>query len=89
MATNWRAAYQNTPEETDREKLTEYVLETEAAIFDRIQELESSLGHHQERDEMEAAVKHLFEIKTRKLGFPNPCPKDWLPSGSKRPHLAQ
>jgi xanthine dehydrogenase molybdopterin-binding subunit B len=76
MATNWKAAYQNTLEETDRDKLTQYVLETEGAIFDRIQELESSSDHHKEREEMEAAAKHLLEIKTRKLGWPNPWPSD-------------
>jgi hypothetical protein len=73
MASNWKAAYQNTPEETDRERLARYVLDTEGAIFDRIQELGSSFDHHQEREEMKAAAEHLLDIKTRKLGFPNPC----------------
>jgi hypothetical protein len=73
MSTNWKAAYQNTLEETDRGKLAQYVLETEGAIFDRIQELGSSLDHHQEREEMKAAAEHLLDIKTRKLSFPNPC----------------
>jgi hypothetical protein len=44
----------------------------EYAIVLRLQELENSTDHHEERVEMERAAADLLVIKTHKLGWPDP-----------------
>jgi hypothetical protein len=67
----WKDKFQRVVEETDKTKLKDSVLEAEGAMFCRLQELEGSADHHEERAEMHAATEKLLEIKRDKLGFPS------------------
>lgn len=66
----WKQAYQETLENQDTEKLTSRILNAEAAIFERLQQLAGSSDHREERKEMEAAAADLLAIKVHKLGWP-------------------
>jgi hypothetical protein len=69
----WRESYWTAIQESDLKKLTECVLETEAGMFKRLQELASSSDHHDERAEIEGASADLLAIKIYKLGWPDPA----------------
>ncbi|MFZ3333579.1 MAG: hypothetical protein WA197_23270 [Candidatus Acidiferrales bacterium] len=72
--TSWKQPYQQALKESDEQKLTELVQAAEYAIVLRLQELENSTDHHEERVEMKLATADLLAIKTYKLGWPAvPC----------------
>ncbi len=67
---SWKDLYLQTLLESDGEKLTELVHAAEYAIVLRLQELENSTDHHEERIQMKLAAADLLVIKTYKLGWP-------------------
>ena len=69
-ATSWKGPYRQALTESDKQKLTALVHAAEYAIFLRLQELENSTDHHEERAEMKRATADLLVIKTYKLGWP-------------------
>jgi hypothetical protein len=69
----WREAYRKTRNDQDSTKLVEHVLETEGAIFVRLQELNSAQDHDRERAEIQEAAIDLLKIKTERLGWPDPA----------------
>ena len=68
--TSWKEPYRHALKESDPQKLTELVHAAEYAIVLRLQELENSTDHHEERAEMKRAAADLLVIKTYKLGWP-------------------
>jgi hypothetical protein len=68
--TSWKEPYRQALKESDEQKLTELVHAAEYAIVLRLQELENSTDHHEERIEMKLAAADLLVIKTYKLGWP-------------------
>jgi hypothetical protein len=70
---SWKVFYEKTICEADTEKLITLIHSTEAALYLRWQELDDNVAHRHERAAMEAAAKELLAIKTRKLGWPDPC----------------
>lgn len=66
----WKDLYLQTLLESDTDKLTELVHAAEYAIVLRLQELENSTDHHEERIQMKLATADLLAIKTHKLGWP-------------------
>jgi len=71
--TPWKTAYDRAVWELNTEMLLTAIHATEAALFDRWQELGNEPGHEAERDEMKAASADLLAIKIHKLGWPDPC----------------
>ncbi|MFZ0584250.1 MAG: hypothetical protein WAN72_03850 [Candidatus Acidiferrales bacterium] len=69
-STSWKEPYHQALKESDEQKLTELVHAAEYAIVLRLQELENSTDHHEERAEMKLAAADLLVIKTYKLGWP-------------------
>lgn len=67
---SWKEPYHQALRESDEQKLTELVQAAEHAIVLRLQELENSADHHEERIEMKCAAADLLVIKTYKLGWP-------------------
>ncbi len=67
---SWKDLYLQTLLESDTDKLAELVHAAEYAIVLRLQELENSTDHHEERIEMKLATADLLVIKTCKLGWP-------------------
>jgi hypothetical protein len=67
---SWKEPYHQALTESDKQKLTELVQAAEYAIVLRLQELENSPDHHEERIEMKLAAADLLVIKTYKLGWP-------------------
>jgi 4-diphosphocytidyl-2C-methyl-D-erythritol kinase len=67
---SWKEPYRQALEESDAHKLTTLVQAAEYAIVLRLQELENSTDHHEERIEMKLATADLLVIKTYKLGWP-------------------
>lgn len=75
--TSWKEPYRRALKESDEQKLTELVQAAEYAMVLRLQELENSTDHHEERIEMKLAAADLLVIKTYKLGWPAvPTPSD-------------
>jgi hypothetical protein len=70
-ALSWRESYEKALQESENGKLTEYIHETEAGIFKRLQELASSSDHHEERAQIQSMLADLLAIKIHKLGWPN------------------
>jgi hypothetical protein len=70
---SWRESYEKAIQESDNGKLTEYIHETEAGIFKRLQELASSSDHHKERAQIRRMSADLLAVKIHKLGWPDPC----------------
>jgi hypothetical protein len=68
--TFWKEPYHQALKESDEQKLSELVHAAEYAIVLRLQELENSTGHGEERAEMKRASADLLVIKTYKLGWP-------------------
>jgi hypothetical protein len=66
----WVRAYNETVEEKDFEKLHERVLEAEAAIFHRWQELTGLPDGSAEMNALEGACAQLLKIKTERLMWP-------------------
>jgi hypothetical protein len=69
--TSWKEPYRQALKESDQQKLTELVQAAEYAIVLRLQELQNSTDHHEERAEMKRAAADLLVIKTYKLGWPS------------------
>ena len=67
---NWRVAFKELQNESDRGKLQEKVTAVESAIFYRWQELEKFPPDETEMEEIRIASKELLRIKVEKLGFP-------------------
>jgi hypothetical protein len=65
--TSWKEPYRQALRESDEEKLTRLVQAAEYAIVLRLQVLENSTDHHEERIEMKLASADLLVIKTYKL----------------------
>ena len=68
---SWKKPYHQALNESDEQKLTTLVHAAEYAIVLRLQELENSTDHHEERIEMKLATADLLVIKTYKLGWPS------------------
>jgi hypothetical protein len=66
----WKEPYHQALKESDQQKLTALVHAAEYANVLRLQELENSTDHHEERAEMKRAAADLLAIKTHKLGWP-------------------
>jgi hypothetical protein len=69
---SWRQLYLNAQHEKGIEGITKAVAAAEIAIFVRSQQLRDSLGHTEERNQLNEASKELLRLKTEKLGWPNP-----------------
>jgi hypothetical protein len=69
---SWKQIYLSLSRERDVKRLTEAVMAVEAAIYQRVQELNGSSDHSDERTEIEAANEELLKIKTQRLGWPDP-----------------
>jgi hypothetical protein len=70
----WKHHFLKVLFESDNEKLTKSVYDTEGAIFLRLQELAGSTDHHAERTEMHVACATLLSIQVSKLGWPSSLP---------------
>jgi hypothetical protein len=68
---SWKEPYLAALKESDKEKLTALVYSTEEAIFSRMQEIEDSAAHQQERKEMQAALADILSLQVDKLGWPS------------------
>jgi hypothetical protein len=68
---DWREMFQAAVLETNREKLQQRVEAAEAAIFSRLQELNSEHGRQAERHELDDAIRMLRVIKEEKLHYPH------------------
>ena len=70
---NWRGSYQQAMLELDPARLCQRILEAEAAIFERLQQL-SMDGHakgvQEERMEINDAIANLRVLQQEKLQFP-------------------
>jgi hypothetical protein len=66
----WKGSYQKALSEQDETNLAEMVMQAEAAIYLRFQELQNSSNHHEERSSMKAATDELLAIKVNRLGWP-------------------
>jgi hypothetical protein len=67
----WEDKYQRALKESDQEKLLQHIIDAEAAIFQRHQQLNGSPGDDLERQKMEEAAKDLLAIKIHKLNWPS------------------
>jgi hypothetical protein len=68
---SWKAEYEKTVWESDREKLLSCIHATEGALFNRWQELGTDPVAEEERAAMQAAAADLLAIKLHKLGWPS------------------
>ncbi len=66
----WVFLYRDFQSQTDPEKMKERLKQLEAAMWERLMELEREPSANVERAAIEAVSQELFEIKTDKLGFP-------------------
>lgn len=71
---SWQEAYRAVTQESDPDRLYERVMAAEAAIFRRLQELQSGLNSDTERRDLKDAIEGLYTVKTQKLNWP-----DWKP----------
>jgi len=71
--TSWKTAYDRTVWELNTEKLLTAIHATEAALFERWQQLSDEPGHDSERAAMKVASQDLLAIKIHRLGWPDPC----------------
>jgi hypothetical protein len=67
----WQNEYAAALVELDREKLSERVAASEAAIFNRLQAISQSSDHQAERQAIEDALTALRVLKRDELGFPD------------------
>jgi hypothetical protein len=67
---SWKAEYEKTIWETDKDQLLPCIHATEAALFHRWQELGNDSAAKEERAAMDAAAADLLAIKLHKLGWP-------------------
>jgi hypothetical protein len=75
-SSDWKKPFLAALGETDKEKLVALVHAAEQAIFLRMQELENSADHHDERDEIQKACAALLSIQVNRLGWPSSFPLD-------------
>ena len=68
----WQVPLHQAQMETYLAKLQERVLQAEAAIFERLQELARSNDGHEESEEIANATRELLRIKSEKLKWPDP-----------------
>jgi hypothetical protein len=68
---DWQTRVQDALIELDQDKLKARVVEAEAAIFNRLQQLSRSLNHFDERRAIESATAALRVVKREVLGFPD------------------
>jgi hypothetical protein len=73
-ARSWKQLLVEALAETDKEKLTNLVYDTEGAMFLRWQELAGSSDHHEERSAMHGACADLLSIQVNHLGWPCSLP---------------
>ena len=70
---SWRATYERTMWELDKEKLA-LIHAAEGELLERWQELGDSPAHtRRERAAMKIAADDLLAIKIHRLGWPDPC----------------
>jgi hypothetical protein len=69
-ATGWTEPYEKAVNETGNERLCELVHEAEAAIYERLQELQSSADRHEEIRAIREATERLLSLKVTRLGWP-------------------
>ena len=62
----WKTLFQRCLSETNPDALTGLLYQTEEAMFLRSQELT------REEEELRQAARQLLELKTKKLGWPDP-----------------
>ena len=75
---SWQRPLQEAWSESDVKIVEEKVFETEAAIFERSQELAASSNGDQEREAMKRGLAELLKIKTEKLKWPPRLSLSWL-----------
>ena len=66
----WQTQFEEAVVEHDRDKLITKIQSFEAAVFTRLQELESN-DHHEERQAIADALSMLREVKRDKLSYPD------------------
>ena len=66
----WREPFEQALKETDPRKLGELVLQAEAAIYQRFEQLQSSPDGDGELREIKAASDQLLALKVNRLGWP-------------------
>jgi hypothetical protein len=66
----WQELYEAASAETDREKLTDLIIQVEEAMMIRTEEWARSSNYSEERNAMVQASKNLLVIKTEKLSYP-------------------
>ena len=71
LTQKWQNEYAAALVELDREKLSERVAASEAAIFNRLQAISQSSDHQAERQAIEDALTALRVLKRDELGFPD------------------
>jgi hypothetical protein len=69
---SWKQLLLEALMETDKSKLTELVHAAEAAIFNRLREMENSPNGREESREIQEACATLLDIQVNKLEWP--CP---------------
>lgn len=68
----WQPGWQDALTELDSEKLHQKVIDAEAAIFKRLQELSADrTDHHEERLALSDAIAGLRTLKVERLKFPD------------------
>jgi hypothetical protein len=68
--TGWTEPYEKAVNEPGKEKLRELVHEAEAAIYERLQQLQNSADPCQELGAIREATKRLLSLKVTRLGWP-------------------
>lgn len=68
----WHDLYQSCVSETNPAKLERLVFDTEDAIFLRLRELSTEAHLSDESLALKQAAQKLLELKTEKLGWPDP-----------------
>jgi hypothetical protein len=67
----WQKPYEEALLEVDREKFKQKLLQAEAAIFLRLQQLANSLDSHAERQAIDDAISGIKVLKTQQLDYPD------------------
>jgi hypothetical protein len=67
---NWDLLYRDFISQSDPNKLRAQLEPLEAAIFQRLTELDNSPSSNAERSVIQQACDRILEIKTKQLGFP-------------------
>ena len=76
-AMSWKELVAKAEQESNIDKLRDYVLQAEDAIFERLPGLYEDSGLS-EREEIQRALRELFRIKVQRLNYPPiDLPEGW------------